>query len=65
MAARHTLHVALTEPLVQHVRDQVAAGRYANASAVLREALRLLVERDGSTRDRLPAVVDGQAPRHG
>ena len=65
MAARHTLHVALTEPLVQHVRDQVAAGRYANASAVLREALRLLMERDGSMRDRLPAVGDGQAPRHG
>ncbi len=46
MAAKHTLHVALTEPLVQHVRDQIATGRYATASEVLRDALRLLMERD-------------------
>ncbi len=46
MAAKHTLHVALTEPLVRHVRDQVATGRYTTASAVIREALRLMIERD-------------------
>ncbi|MGI3902385.1 MAG: ribbon-helix-helix domain-containing protein [Janthinobacterium lividum] len=38
--------MALTEPLVRHVRDQVATGRYTTASAVLREVLRLMIERN-------------------
>lgn len=46
MAAQHTLHVALTEPLVRYVGGQVASGHYATASEVVRAALRLLIERD-------------------
>ena len=46
MAAQHTLHVALTEPLVRYVGGQVVSGRYATASEVVRAALRLLIERD-------------------
>ena len=64
MAARHTLHVALTEPLVRHVRDQVAAGRYRTASEVLREALQLLVARDVE-QERARLQVVPPAVRHG
>lgn len=64
MAAKHTLHVALTEPLVRHVRDQIATGRYATASEVLRDALRLLMERDERTRNRARASAERQVPRH-
>ena len=46
MPAQHTLHVALTEPLVKYVSEQVASGRYATASEVVRASLRLLIERD-------------------
>ena len=46
MAAQHTLHVALTEPLVHYVGKQVASGRYATASEVVRAALRSLMERE-------------------
>lgn len=46
MPAQHTLHVALTEPLVRYVTDQIATGRYATASEVIRAALRLLIARD-------------------
>ncbi len=64
MAAKHTLHVALTEPLVRHVRDQVAAGRYRTASEVLREALQLLMARDMEQERAHPQVIQ-QAVRHG
>jgi antitoxin ParD1/3/4 len=46
MAAQHTLHVALTQPLVRYVGEQVATGHYATASEVVRAALRLLIERN-------------------
>ena len=42
MAAKHHRHVALTEPLAQFLDRQVAEGRYASASEVVRAALRLL-----------------------
>ena len=64
MVARHTLHVALTEPLVRHVRNQVAAGPFRTASEVLREALQLLVARDAE-RERTRSQVAGPAARHG
>lgn len=54
MAAQHTLHVALTEPLVRYVGTQVASGRYATASEVVRMALRLLIERDEAAHGRRP-----------
>lgn len=48
MPAQHTLHVALTQPLVRYVGEQVATGHYATASEVVRAALRLLIERDAT-----------------
>lgn len=46
MPAKHTLHVALTEPLVRYVRDKVAAGHHATASDVVRASLHQALERD-------------------
>ena len=46
MAAKHTLHVALTEPLARFVAERVASGRYASASEAVRAGLRLLADRD-------------------
>jgi antitoxin ParD1/3/4 len=57
MPAQHTLHVALTEPLVKYVGEQVSSGRYATASEVVRAALRLLIERDSGD-VRRPAVQE-------
>ena len=58
MAAKHSLHVALTEPLARYVADRVASGEYATASEVVRSGLRLLIERDlardQAGRDRAP-----------
>ena len=54
MAAQHTLHVALTEPLVRYVGKRVASGHYATASEVVRTALRLLIERDEAVQGRQP-----------
>lgn len=56
MAAKHTLHVALTEPLVGYVGQQVASGQYATASEVVRAALRLLIERDTVGMHRVDAL---------
>ena len=58
MPAKHTLHVALTEPLVRYVRDQVAAGRHPTASDVIRTALHDLIQRDD-------AVSAGRQRAHG
>lgn len=44
MPAQYTLHVAVTEPLLQFVNEQIASGRYATASELVREALRLLMD---------------------
>ncbi|MBL6459003.1 type II toxin-antitoxin system ParD family antitoxin [Belnapia sp. T6] len=52
MAAKHTLHVALTEPLVQYVAERVASGEYATASEVVRTGLRLLIEQDAARPQR-------------
>jgi antitoxin ParD1/3/4 len=46
MPVPHSRHVALTEPLARFVDEQVAQGRYATASEVMRAALRLLMERE-------------------
>jgi antitoxin ParD1/3/4 len=46
MTAKHSRHVALTEPLARYVANQVATGVYASASEVVRAGLRLLIERD-------------------
>lgn len=66
MPARHTLHVALTEPLVRHVRSQVAAGRYENASEAVRRALQLLIEQETVTAERDCArSAEASACHHG
>ena len=46
MAAKHSRHIALTEPLITYVEAQVANGEYTSASEFVRAALRLLIERD-------------------
>lgn len=40
------MNVSLTDPMEQFVRQKVAVGDYGNASEVVREALRLLQQRD-------------------
>ena len=44
------MNVSLTAELEKYVRHKVASGLYNNASEVIREALRLLVEREGAPR---------------
>ena len=46
MPAKHHRHIALTEPLLHFVDEQVAEGRHASANEVVRAALRLLMERE-------------------
>ena len=62
MAAQHSLHVALTKPLVSFVDEQVATGHYATASEVVRAALRLLIEQTNAESSK--AIASGQTP-HG
>ena len=40
------MNVSLTEPMEKYVRQKVAVGEYETASEVVREALRLLKQRD-------------------
>lgn len=46
MVAKHSRHIALTEPLIAYVEAQVASGEYTSISEVVRTALRLLIECD-------------------
>lgn len=48
------MNVSLTPKLEKFVRRKAASGLYNNASEVVREALRLLVEREGSVADARP-----------
>ena len=64
MAAKHSRHVALTEPLIAYVEAQVAKGEYTSISEAIRTALRLLIERDALKAHRASAdseVVLGRA----
>jgi antitoxin ParD1/3/4 len=47
------MNVSLTPTLAKLVDERVASGRYGSASEVVREALRLLEERDGLRKARL------------
>lgn len=40
------MHVSLTPELEELVKEKVASGLYSNASAVIREALRLMHQQD-------------------
>lgn len=50
------MHVSLTPELERRIKDKVDSGLYNNASEVVRESLRLMVERD-ELRDRLRAAL--------
>lgn len=50
------MNVSLTPELERLVADKVGAGMYASASEVVREALRLLHERDAHREARLEAL---------
>lgn len=52
------MNVSLTPQLEEMIRDKVATGRYTSASEVVREALRLLEERDRYETFRA-AVLEG------
>jgi putative addiction module CopG family antidote len=54
------MNVSLTPKLEAFVRSKVAGGLYNNASEVVREALRLLVERESNApmRDLAPAATE-------
>ena len=65
MPAKHTLHVALTEPLVRFVRDLVEAGHYPTASDVVRDGLRTLIERRGTDEPTPSQPAETGRPRHG
>ena len=43
------MNISLSSELERFVRESVASGRYKSASEVVREALRLLQEKDHST----------------
>ena len=51
------MNVSLTSELEKYVRRKVASGLYNNASEVIREALRALLEREGE-----PARTPGKKP---
>jgi antitoxin ParD1/3/4 len=57
-----TLHVNLTPKLERFVHDRVRRGLYNNASEVVRDALRLLVERETDREARLQGPR--RRPRH-
>ncbi|WP_158808323.1 type II toxin-antitoxin system ParD family antitoxin [Beijerinckia sp. L45] len=54
-----TLSIELPSDLVQLVRSHVESGAYASDSAVIRDALHLLQQRDQERAERL-ALVRGQ-----
>lgn len=50
------MNVSLTPELEQFVQEKVSTGRYHSASEVVREALRLLEERDGLRQVRIQTL---------
>lgn len=62
------MNVSLTPELEQYIRRKVDSGLYSNASEVVREALRLLLGREGgvagrSERERKPPQAENILPR--
>jgi antitoxin ParD1/3/4 len=51
------MNVSLTPQLEAMIREKVASGHYNNASEVVREALRLMADRDELQRQRLAAAI--------
>ncbi len=60
MRADETRNVSLTAEMNNFIRDQVACGRYQNASEVVRSALRLLQDSEQSSdRRQMPVAESG------
>ena len=57
MTSRASLNVSLTPELVAFVAPQVASGRYASASEVVRAALRCLKRETGTSQRNDKAVL--------
>ena len=59
------MHISLTPRLEKMVKEKGQSGQYNNASEVVREALRLMGERDETRRRKLDAlreaIVAGEA----
>ena len=53
------MNVHLTPELVQLVQNKVKTGRYNSASEVMREALRLMEDRDQAKEDVRRKIADG------
>ncbi len=51
-----TRNISLTEQLDRFVERQVSSGRYSNASEIVRDALRLLEEREQERAAKLKAL---------
>ena len=50
------MNINLTPQLEQYIQQKVASGRYNNASEIIREALRLMEERDQERETKLAAL---------
>jgi len=63
------MNVSLTAELEKYIRRKVASGLYNNASEVIREALRLLIEREPAPATRpsfgsaTPVLPNREPPR--
>lgn len=55
------MHISLTPELENHVRRKVESGLYNNASEVVRESLRLMLERDEMNQNLKEALAFGLA----
>jgi len=55
------MNISLTPTLERFIQEKVASGLYASASEVVREALRVLEERDRIEEARLKALRDKAA----
>ena len=51
------MHVSLSPDLEELIREKVESGHYRDSSEVIREALRLLEERDRDKLERLRAAI--------
>ena len=57
------MNVSLTPELESWVDERVRSGRYASASEVIREALRLLEEQELAKKERLAKISPENRPR--
>ena len=53
------MHVSLTPTLEEYARGKVDSGLYNNGSEVVREALRLMIQRDADREGLRASVAEG------